>query len=119
MLHEIVRAWEGTLPDDVHVCFANTGKEREETLRFVHECGSRWGIRVQWLEYRNHGAGHAFEVVGYNSASRKGEPFARLIEDRGFVPNGMARFCTVELKIHTMTRYCRSLGWETGWVNVI
>jgi hypothetical protein len=45
MLWQILDAHGGTLPDDVHVCFANTGKEREETLRFVHECETRWGVR--------------------------------------------------------------------------
>ena len=50
MLFKILEAHGGTLPDDVHVCFANTGKEREETLRFVHECATRWGVRVRWLE---------------------------------------------------------------------
>ncbi len=41
MLWRILQAHGGTLPDDVYVTFANTGKEREETLRFVYECGSR------------------------------------------------------------------------------
>lgn len=40
------------LPPDVHVMFANTGKERPETLDFVHEIETRWGVPIQWLEYR-------------------------------------------------------------------
>jgi 3'-phosphoadenosine 5'-phosphosulfate sulfotransferase (PAPS reductase)/FAD synthetase len=114
MLHEVLRAWDGKLPDDVHVCFANTGKEREETLRFVHECGSRWNVHVHWLEWRPDG----FEAVGFNSASRSGEPFAALIAKKRFLPNGVARFCTQELKIRVMRDYARSLGWDR-WVNVI
>ena len=31
MLYKILQAWSGKLPDDVVVCFANTGKEMEET----------------------------------------------------------------------------------------
>src|SRR5262249_51915872 len=77
MVHKIVRAHEGRLPDDVVVCFANTGKEREETLRFVHECATRWGVKVHWIEWRNYDPG--FEEVGYSSAARNGEPFATLI----------------------------------------
>lgn len=40
MLRHILDAHDGTLPDDVVVTFANTGKEREETLRFVHDCAT-------------------------------------------------------------------------------
>lgn len=53
MLKQILDAHGGTLPDDVHACFANTGKEREETLRFVHECATRWEVRVRWIEFRS------------------------------------------------------------------
>lgn len=89
MLHQILEAHGGALPADVVVAFANTGKEREETLRFVHECGSRWGVPITWLEWHN--ADPAFEVVGYNSASREGEPFKALIEKKKALPNGTAR----------------------------
>jgi len=116
MLHQIVQAHGGALPDDVIVAFANTGKEREETLRFVHECGSRWGVRIHWLEWRDTEAG--FEEVGFNSASRAGEPFAALIAKKQYTPNAVTRFCTVELKIRVMARLCRSLGWAR-WSNVI
>ncbi len=116
MLHEILRAHDGKLPDDVVVAFANTGKEREETLRFVHECGSRWGVPIHWLEWRNNDAG--FEEVGLNSASRDGEPFRALIRERQYLPNAVARFCSVVLKVRTAAAFARSLGW-THWANVI
>ncbi len=117
MLHEILRAHDGRLPDDVVVAFANTGKEREETLRFVHECGSRWGVHVHWLERRDGKPG--FEIVGFNSASRCGEPFKALIRKKGFLPNAVTRFCTNELKVRVMRDFCqRELGWKR-WHNVI
>jgi 3'-phosphoadenosine 5'-phosphosulfate sulfotransferase (PAPS reductase)/FAD synthetase len=116
MLHEILKAHDGKLPNDVVVAFANTGKEREETLRFVHECGSRWGVRVHWLEWRD--GDTSFEEIGFNSASRSGEPFAALIAKKSFLPNGVMRFCTTELKIRVMRDFCKSLGW-TKWTNVI
>ena len=91
MLHKIVEAHGGTLPENVHVNFANTGKEREETLRFVHNCETSLGIKINWLEYRNDTPG--FEVVGYNSASRNGEPFQALIEKKKRLPNWKERWC--------------------------
>jgi hypothetical protein len=30
MLHEILRAFDGALPNNIHITFANTGKERAE-----------------------------------------------------------------------------------------
>ncbi|MES0207906.1 phosphoadenosine phosphosulfate reductase family protein [Mesorhizobium sp. M0028] len=116
MLHEILRAYDGKLPDDVIVAFANTGKEREETLRFVHECESRWNVPVHWLEWTDTNIG--FQRVGFNSASRSGEPFAGVIRKYGIVPNGVSRFCTAKLKVHTMTKFMRSLGYDR-WVNAV
>lgn len=43
MLRRILNAHGGELPADVHAVFANTGKERLETLDFVHECAAHWG----------------------------------------------------------------------------
>ena len=37
--------------------------------------------------------------MNYEAASRDGEPFMRLIKERGMTPNIIARFCTVALKI--------------------
>ena len=77
MLHQILQAYGGTLPDDVVVAFANTGKEREETLEFVRECADHWSVPVRWVEWRNNEKG--FEEVTFETASRNGEPFADLI----------------------------------------
>lgn len=110
MLWRILQAHGGTLPDDVHVCFANTGKEREETLRFVHECATRWNVRVRWLEWRKGKPG--FEEVGYNSAARQGEPFSALIAGKSALPNWQARWCTQYLKVRPMLAFMKSLGHE-------
>ena len=36
MLRKILDAFDNKLPDDLPVCFANTGKEMPQTLDFVH-----------------------------------------------------------------------------------
>jgi 3'-phosphoadenosine 5'-phosphosulfate sulfotransferase (PAPS reductase)/FAD synthetase len=117
MLRQILDAHCGTLPDDVVVAFAITGKEREETLRFVHECETRWNVRVHWLERvdgtgRDRTPAERFREVGYNSVSRNGEPFADLIKRKGFLPNAVTRFCTQMLKIEVMRDFMRSQGWQ-------
>lgn len=100
MLFKIIEAHGGTLPDNIIVAFANTGKEREETLRFVHECGSRWGVRIHWVEWRK--GKPSYEEVGFNSASRDGEPFAALIAWKQRLPNSFERWCTEFLKVKPM-----------------
>lgn len=37
--------------EDFITCFENTGKEREETLQFVHEVERSWRVPIVWLEY--------------------------------------------------------------------
>lgn len=121
MLWHILDAHDGKLPDDLYVTFANTGKEREETLRFVHECETRWGVRIRWLEQADRKSkeiSERFTEVGYNSASRNGEPFKALIERKKYLPNSVMRFCTTELKIEPMKFFMQSLGCKK-WINVV
>jgi 3'-phosphoadenosine 5'-phosphosulfate sulfotransferase (PAPS reductase)/FAD synthetase len=123
MLWRILQAHGGTLPDDVHVCFANTGKEREETLRFVHECATRWNVRVRWLEWRSRlksvPVAQRFDEVGFNSAARDGEPFAALIRSKKFTPNSVARWCTEELKVKTLQAFMEANGYGSEYANVV
>lgn len=122
MLKMIVDAHGGTLPDDVHVCFANTGKEREETLRFVHECGSRWGVTIHWLEWLSRlkrvPVAERFERVGFNSASRDGKPLAAIIASKKTTPNAMRRFCTEHGKLQILADFMEAQGHER-WLNVV
>ena len=120
MLWRVLQS-NGGLPDDALVCFANTGREEEATLRFVRDCSERWGVPITWLEFRDDAAGYA--VVDFDSASRDGEPFEALIRKRSYLPNPITRFCTSELKIRPMSRHLRALGWverhPEGWDQMI
>lgn len=127
MLYHALEAFDGKLPPDHHVCFANTGKEREETLRFVHECGSRWGVTINWLEWAPRPEGLEgrrtpwelrYSEVGYNSASRNGEPFKALIARKKMAPNAAMRYCTSHLKVDTMKAFMMSLGYQR-WNNAV
>jgi 3'-phosphoadenosine 5'-phosphosulfate sulfotransferase (PAPS reductase)/FAD synthetase len=109
MLWRVLQSNNG-LPDQAKAVFCNTGKEDEATLRFVNDCSVRWGIPITWLEYRV--AEVPFEVVTFETASRNGEPFSALIKKKNYLPNPVARFCTVDLKILTLERYIKSIGWS-------
>lgn len=110
----------GGLPDEAIVCFANTGKEEEATLEFVRDCERNWGVEIHWLEYQPEDP--KFKRVTFETASRNGEPFEALIIKKQYLPNPVTRFCTIELKIRTIHKYLKSLGWEHNesmdWVGI-
>ena len=93
--------------------FANTGKERAETLDFVNECDKRWNLGVTWLEYDLIEDKSTFKIVSYETASRSGEPFEKMITKYG-LPNKAFPHCTRELKRQTITRYLRTIGLKNG-----
>lgn len=116
MLHETVQAFGGSLPNDFHVIFANTGKEREETLDFVDACARAWRVPVIWIEWRP--PPEHFEVVSYRTADRTGKWFSEVIRRKQYLPNATMRYCTSELKVKTMNRWMRAQGYE-NWNNVV
>jgi len=110
MLWRFIDANDG-LPDDCIVTFANTGKEAEETLKFVRDCGKYWDVPIVWLEYQwAEETKDRFKVVDFDTAARNGEPFEALIHAKGYLPNPVSRFCTIELKIRTIANYLWSIG---------
>ncbi len=125
MLWRILQAHGGVLPPDVYAVFANTGREREETLAFVRDIEAHWGVRIHWIERdpapnaRKRGS-HAIRRVDYATASRDGAPFSaalaniRAVRDRKglpyYIPNPSRRLCTTELKIRPMKRFMQAAG---------
>lgn len=132
---EIVNKWK--------ILFCNTGRERNETLDFVHEVESRWQLPIVWLEYTRVPATqaiadiyshtrskkivieqaskgemtHWFRIADYDKARRIGQPnlpFDELLGWMNVLPNVRARACTGQMKIRTMTRYLQSIGC-TAW----
>jgi 3'-phosphoadenosine 5'-phosphosulfate sulfotransferase (PAPS reductase)/FAD synthetase len=119
MLKRVIDAHGGALPDGVFAAFANTGKEREETLRFVHECSVRWNVHIHWLEFvtdlRRPGAAARFKEVGFNSAGRNGEPFDRLITRKSAIPSTVSgRWCTQFLKVGVLQDFMAVRGFGSG-----
>jgi len=92
--------------------FANTGRERDETLDFVNECDQRWNLGVVWVEadIQEYGTGTSHKIVSYETASRNGEPFEAMLDKYG-IPNMAFPHCSRELKIAPIHSYIKSLGW--------
>lgn len=115
MLYKVLEAHDMSLPSDAVVCFANTGKEDEATLKFVHDCATHWNVPIVWLEYCEAEASKdRWKQVKYETASRNGEPFQTLIKKKKYLPNPITRFCSEELKVKTINRYLASCAIEAS-----
>lgn len=111
LLRCVLDAHGGVLPPDLHVVFANTGEEDPRTLDFVKRCADEWRVRIVWVEYHDASPGR-WREVDYHTASRDGAPFAEMLDRKGMLPNGRARFCTQELKLRPMREYMRAQGYR-------
>ena len=113
-------------PEEVTITFQNTGREDEKTLEFVQRTSDAIKREVTWLEFRPPAKLGArprdfqFEVVNFDTAARKGEPFAefmkainayRIVKGKGLIsPWPKSRICTVHLKHRVLDHYLASLG---------
>jgi hypothetical protein len=105
---------------DMIVVFANTGKEREETLEFVKKCDELFLFNTVWIEAitnPEHGKGIKAKIVDFNNASRHGEPFEAMIAKHG-IPNVKNIHCTRELKKYAIRAYAKSIGWKGYWTAI-
>ena len=94
--------------------FANTGKEKEETLEFIDRCDKEWNLGVVWLEAKinkEKGKGTDFKIVDFKTASRNGEPFEEMLKVYP-MPNPFVSNCTRELKQTPMNKYVKSLNYD-------
>lgn len=87
--------------------YANTGKENEETLKFIDRCDKEWNLGLIWLEadvQEGKGNGTKYTIVDFESASRNGEPFEAVIKKYG-LPSKLYRHCTREMKQVILNKY--------------
>lgn len=98
----------------MEVVFANTGKEREETLEFVDKCNKCFDFGCTWVEAIHnpiHGKGVRAKEVNFINASRNGEPFEELIKKHG-IPNVANASCTRNLKRYAIHSFAKELGMK-------
>ena len=89
--------------------YANTGKEHENTLKFIDQCDKEWGLGIVWIEadvVHKKGKGTKYKVVNFETASRNGEPFEEVIKKYG-LPSKLYRHCTRELKEVPMHKFAK------------
>ncbi len=92
--------------------FANTGREHENTLKFVDQCDKYFNLSLVWLEAvvtPTKGEATSYKIVNYETADRKGKPFEEMIRKYGLA-NKSYPHCTRELKLQPIETYKESIG---------
>lgn len=92
-----------------HLVYANTGKEKPETLQFIKDCCDYWNIKVTWVEavvHKDKGIGTTYRVVDFYTASRNGEPFDAVHAKYGLSCRHQPH-CTRELKEVPIRKWCQ------------
>jgi 3'-phosphoadenosine 5'-phosphosulfate sulfotransferase (PAPS reductase)/FAD synthetase len=119
MLHNIIEAHQGDLPEGIEIVFCNTGLEHKATYDFIHQFSEHYKIKINWLEYHEDDDGNnTFKIVDYKTASRSGEPFSKINKKYKRLPNPVQRYCTGILKVQTSRKFLKSLGWKS-WESCI
>lgn len=109
----MLNSWKERDKYEMVVVFANTGKERQETLDFVRSCDRYFGFKTVWVEAVINsisGEGTTHRIVDFNTADRVGNPFEFMIAKYG-MPNQNAPHCSRELKKRPIKSYARSIRW--------
>ena len=88
MLRQVLAANAWKLPDRCEAIFANTGRERPETLAFVAALSERWHVPITWLEFDHdadgrNGTKYRARVVSRETASREGRSASEAIGRAG------------------------------------
>jgi len=99
--------------------FANTGEEREETLKFINRCSVEWRMPIVWLEAVVHKGKKActHKVVSFKKALRKGEPFEKMLAKYA-ISNNSYPHCTRELKLNPILHYMKKHHLKNAWRGV-
>ena len=98
---------------DLTFVFANTGKERPETLDFIKRVSEHYSMPIVWLEGvfgALKGKGSGFKIVDYASADREGKVFEAMIQRYG-IPNVATPHCSGRMKAHVISAWKKANGW--------
>jgi hypothetical protein len=102
------------------VTFANTGQESEKTLEFVDKFSKHFNIDVNWVEAepQERGVGTKHKLVNYETASRDGKPFEKVIQKYG-IPYTSFKHCSRELKTRPSHSFVKEYFKTTEYITFI
>jgi hypothetical protein len=99
---------------DMVFVFANTSREREETLIFLNQLEKEFKLPIVWVEavvHHDERKSSTHKIVTFETACRDGSVFENVIKKYG-IPNVKFIHCTRELKANPINSYAKSIGFE-------
>lgn len=114
MMAYLIKKHFGATHDIVFI-FANTSREKEETLIFLNKIDKYFGLGVIWIEaVVHHGIrkSSTHKIVDFKTAKRDGSVFREVIKKYG-IPCKQAPHCTRELKTNPIKNCAKALGFGT------
>lgn len=112
MAHHIATSEKYSEYNKLYV-FANTGREREETLVFIDQMSKNFGIKIHWIEAEPFSK-EKFKIVDFVSACRIGKPFRSVIgfankNVRTGLPNQGTPYCSSRLKSEPIHKFAKTI----------
>lgn len=86
---------------------ANSSREREESLQFMHECDKHFNLNMNWVEAvinQTKGKGTNYRIVNFYELKRNGEIFEQGIMKYG-IPSKVNKWCNRELKLNPIRKF--------------
>jgi hypothetical protein len=95
---------------------ANTSKEREESLEFMHKCDVHYNLNMIWLEAEFHakGIGVTPRIVEYKDLKRKGEVFEEGIKKLG-IPSKVNKWCNRDMKLEILRKHANTIFGKNNY----
>lgn len=96
--------------------FANTSRERNESLDFMYKVDQHFNLGAVWIEaITHHGKrkSNTHKVIDYHTAKRDGSVYEDMIKKYG-IPNKAFPHCTRELKTNPIKSYAKTVIGRYG-----
>ncbi len=95
---------------------ANTSKEHEASLDFMHKCDKYYNLNLVWIEGEFHekGIGVTPKIVEYKDLKRNGEIFEQGIEKLG-IPSSINKWCNRDMKLEPLRKYADSIFGKNNY----
>jgi 3'-phosphoadenosine 5'-phosphosulfate sulfotransferase (PAPS reductase)/FAD synthetase len=107
--------------DNILIVYANSSRERKETLDFIDEADKRWNLDLFYIESiinQEKGKGSSYKIIDREQCTTDGKIFEELIQAYG-LPSKLYRHCTRELKEIPIHKFAKDYFETTDYFTAL